>query len=221
MREAALVAALARERRPRPRRRSARTAPGVNAAPAVGAQRPLEDDRPLALVVARDAGELAGVEGVEAALPLPVNCAGARAGEVDEPEVDGVLRVAEDEVRLAGAGRQLRRESGSPPRRRTRTAGAGRPPASSPRRDPRRGWRPARRRLALSPPRSAAAAAAAPPARFLLLLRRHRQRRPVRARLLGAHVVPAHEEGDRRRRCRSACTRDARSPADGTRGRAP
>ena len=126
-------------------------------------------------------------------LPLPVNCSGVGAGQVEEPEVHRVLRVAEDEVGLAGAGRHLRRNLD---RNRVGELG-GRWPPPPRRRDPAPA-RPAsprlRRRRKRS--RSTAAAQAAPAAGFLFLLRRHGQRRTVLPRLLRAHVVPSHEERD-------------------------
>ena len=41
------------------------------------------------------------------ALPLPVNRSGVGPGQIEEPEIHRVLRVAEEEIRLAGARRRL------------------------------------------------------------------------------------------------------------------
>ena len=83
--------------------------PGVNGAPDAGAKRPLEDDRPFSLVVARDTRDIAGVvrRDVRAALAGELKRIGPR--QIEEPEIHRVLAVAEDEVGLPRARRHLRR----------------------------------------------------------------------------------------------------------------
>src|SRR5439155_21954113 len=71
------------------------------------AKRPLEDGRPFSLVVARDAGEIARVVGSDVPASPAGELKGSRAGQIEEPEIHGVLAVAEDEVGLAGARRHL------------------------------------------------------------------------------------------------------------------
>src|SRR5574339_109470 len=75
-----------------------------------GPQGPLEDHRPLSLVVAGDAGEVARVvrRDVRAALAGELERLAPR--EIEEPEVHRVLRVAVDEVGLARASWSCRRK---------------------------------------------------------------------------------------------------------------
>src|SRR5262245_24798930 len=61
------------------------------------AQAPLEDHRPLAAVVGGDGGHVGGVGRGDRRAPLRGVLVGLAAGEIDEPEVHAVRRVAEDE----------------------------------------------------------------------------------------------------------------------------
>src|SRR5258705_6585864 len=73
------------------------------------AKRPLEDDRPLSLVVARDTGDIPRVVGRDIRASLAGELKRIGAGQIEEPEIHRVLGVAEDEVGLAGASRHRRR----------------------------------------------------------------------------------------------------------------
>ena len=107
-------------------------------------KRPLEDHRPFPLVVARDPGEILRVAGLDIRASPAGELHRIGEGQVEEPEIDGVLSVAEDEVGFAGACRRLRTESGSPRRPRTPMAGRLAPPAPRQRGPPRAaGHRPA------------------------------------------------------------------------------
>ena len=86
-----------------------RNSPGANGGARGCAKRPLEDDRPFALVVARDAGDIPGVVRRDVRASPAGELKGIGARQIEEPEIDGVLGVAEDEVGLAGARRHLRR----------------------------------------------------------------------------------------------------------------
>ena len=73
------------------------------------ATRPLEDDRPFPLVVARHTRHVAGVvrRDVRAAFAGELQRSGGR--QIEEPEIDGILTVAKDEVGLPRTRRRLRR----------------------------------------------------------------------------------------------------------------
>ena len=139
------------------------------------------------------------------ALPRAGELKGIGPGQIEEPEIHGVLGVAEDEVGLAGARRRLRRnldrdcvgELGWLAGRRRFRLGKGiRCGRLGPWLLPGRG----RGDFLLAknaPLRRAAAARGRADRRLFLFLRRHGKRRPVLPRFLRAHVVPSHEEGDR------------------------
>src|SRR6476646_10753222 len=106
-RQPSAVAALTRESVP-DRERDGHELSGRKRGARRGAKRPFEDDRPFALVVARDPSELPRSVGREVRASLAGELKGLGAGQIEEPEIDRVLAVAEDEVGLAGAGRHLR-----------------------------------------------------------------------------------------------------------------
>src|SRR4051812_41151883 len=74
-----------------------------------GAKRSLENDGPFTLVVARDTCDIAGVVRRDGRTSAAGKLKGSRTRQIEEPEIHRVLRVAEDEVRLARTGRHLRR----------------------------------------------------------------------------------------------------------------
>ena len=106
-REPSPVATLAREPVP-DRERDGQELAGSERGARGGAKRPLENDRPFSLVVARDAGDVARVVGSDVPASLAGELHGIGAGQIEEPEIHRVLAVAEDEVGLAGARRRLR-----------------------------------------------------------------------------------------------------------------
>src|SRR4029453_1142627 len=65
------------------------------------ANRPLEDDRPLALVVGRATGETGGVLRRNVAASLAGELSRSRTREIEEQQAHRVLRVSKNEVRLA------------------------------------------------------------------------------------------------------------------------
>ena len=75
----------------------------------VGAKWPLEDDRPFPLVVARDARDIPRVVRRDVRASPAGELKGLFTRQIEEPEIDRALRVAKNEVRLAGAGRYRRR----------------------------------------------------------------------------------------------------------------
>ena len=103
---------------------------------AAGAESALEDDRPFAPVVAGDGGHVLGSTGARLGAAAAGDVAPRGVARSTNQRSTGVLAVAEEEVRLADAGRQLRREAGSRPRRRTRPPAAAAPSPSSPQGSP-------------------------------------------------------------------------------------
>src|SRR5258705_7603232 len=172
------------------------------------AKGPLEDDRPFTLVVARDAGEIPRVVRRDRRASLAGELKGIGSGHIEEPEIHRVLRVAKNEVRLAGARQRRRRNLDRNGVREFGWLTGGRRRFSKGvlrgtcwrLRLPGGGWpnfrvaKGVRRRRAGA--RSTACARRS--ARSLLLLFQwHGKRRPALSCFLRARVVPSNEEGDR------------------------
>src|SRR5512143_3567217 len=105
-REAAPAATLTREPVP-DRKGKGHELPGRERRARIDVKRALEDDRPLALVVLRGAGHVPRVVRRDVGAPLADELLRRRVRQIVEPEIHGVLRIAEDEVRLARARRYL------------------------------------------------------------------------------------------------------------------
>ena len=126
--------------------------------PRFGTARPLEDDRPFALVVAGDAGDTTRVVRRDVGASLAGEPEGLGLGQIEEPEIDRALAVAEDEVGLARAvgtsegiwiATASENSEAAAPARRSRRTGPLRPAA------PRAA--PARRRATSASPKARAA----------------------------------------------------------------
>src|SRR3954453_21552187 len=205
-RETSPVATLARDPVPH-RERNGHELSGGERGTGVGAKRPLENDRPFSLVVARDTRDVPRIVRRDLCASLRRELKGRRTGKIEKPEIHRVLRIAENEVRLAHAGGHLR---GDLDRHRVREFGC------------HGGWRGRFRKGILrascrwrlagrgrgyflvaedAPVRAAGARTTAPAgrcaSRLLLFLSRNGEQRSVLPCLLGAHVVPSHEERDR------------------------
>ena len=70
-------------------------------------QRPLEDHRPFALVVSRGTPDLSLIARIDVRTSLAGELNRIRSGQIEEPEINRILCVAEDEVWLPVTRRHL------------------------------------------------------------------------------------------------------------------